>query len=188
MGKDIGKLSKRYANALYKSVVQELGTEGIPTPAQQIASSFKDFAKLWLQDSEFSSSISNPMFDASERLKALIKIAQMMQLQDILCRSLRVIFEHDRIVALPQIAEAFSDLADAYAGVVAVEITVARQLLDSEVSFVESQLKEQIGALSRFKWSVNPEIIGGMIVSYQGKVVDGSLSGRLEQIERRLSA
>ncbi|HQH28403.1 MAG TPA: ATP synthase F1 subunit delta, partial [Oligoflexia bacterium] len=121
-----------------------------------------------------------------DRLRALLRLAAQDSLPDVLLRGLSVVFENDRIAALPEIARAFSDIADRDAGVVGVAVTVARDVEQYEVQQIEARLRQQIDGDLRFEWKVNPELIGGMVVRYQGKVVDGSLSSRLDLIESKL--
>jgi F-type H+-transporting ATPase subunit delta len=186
VAKQLGKLAQRYAKALFNAVVQQEGTEGRPSPAQKVAAAFSQFARVWEEQREFSGSMLNPMFDRSDRLKALLKVAERLGMPEVVRRVLRVIFEHERAALVPQIAAAFTELADSAAGVVPVEITVARAVAGDEVQNIEQHLRRTVAGDLRFTWSIDPSLIGGMIVKYQGKVVDGSLNSRLEQIERKL--
>lgn len=186
MAKDYTKLASRYARALLRTVERELGSAGSPTPAQHVARSLSEFAAVWTREEELSSSIVNPMFEKGQRLEALITVAKLAELPEVARRFLRVVFERERIAALPEIAETFRQKADEAAGVVQVEVSVARPVDAEEVRNIESGLAQQISGRLEFHWSVDPALIGGMVVRYQGKVLDGSLSGRLERIERQL--
>lgn len=187
-GKQYGKLARRYAVAFLKSVEAEQGAAGKPSPAQQLAGSLNALAQLWESEPEFSSSILNPMFDASDRLRALLEIARSVGVLELGVRMIEVVFERDRIAAFPQIVRAFSELADERSGLVHVQVAVAREISEEEKRQIEGRFRELISGELRFAWSVRPEIIGGMVVRYQGKVLDGSLSGRLQRIEERLMA
>ncbi len=186
MAKNVGKLASRYAKALLKAVNAELGSVGSPTPAQHIARALTEFADVWEQQREFSGSMLNPMFEKSQRLSALLSIAENAGVPDIARRFLRVVFERDRIAALPEIAQAFAVQADASAGVLKVEVIVAKDIDSEEARTIEGLLAQQIQGSLEFQWSSDPALIGGMIVKYDGKVLDGSLSGRIGRIERSL--
>jgi len=186
MAKNIGKLAQRYAKALLIAISNELGTEGKPTPAQGIAVALSGFAQAWQDEKEFSGSILNPMFKKGQRLKALLELAKHAGLSDVSQRFLVVVFERDRIAALPEIVAAFSKQADKAAGVVQVEVTVARDLEQNESQQIEQSLGEQIEGELEFSWNVDQALIGGMLVRYGGCVLDGSVSGRLDRIEKKL--
>lgn len=194
MSKAAGKLANRYARALLRAVEREQGSEGEPSPAQQVAGALSGFVHTWETEKILSTSIQNPMFDKGERQNALLQIARNAGLQDVLIRFLEVVFDRDRIAALPEISTAFSALADASAGMVRVEVVTARGISDDERWKIQENLGgrlfAQSGAAKRleFHWKISPEIMGGMVVKFGGKVLDGSVKGRLERIERALVA
>ena len=192
MARQLGKIAKRYAAAMFSAVTKESGVVGGPesieslSAAQQAAAALSRFARLWQTEPELSSAVINPMFDKQHRLKALLRLAADCGLQKILLRSLEVIFEHDRILALPEIAEAFSQLADKAAGIVEVEVSLAREISPQDAMEIENKLNHAIPGVLRLSWRLDSKILGGMIIKYQGKVVDGSLNSRLEEIEKIL--
>lgn len=188
MAKLAGKLARRYANAFLRAVTDEQGADGSPTPAQRVAQSLEQFAEIWRQSPELSRSMLNPMFDKDERLKALHEVARAAGMPDVALRLLTVVFERDRIQIFDQIVEAFKNLADSAAGVVHVQVALARGISDDERGKIEETLRHKIGGSLRFAWSVDPELLGGMVIRYSGKVVDGSLQGRLERMERMMMA
>ena len=65
MPKKIGKLAKRYAQALLAAAIQQLGNNGEPTPAQQLAGELAAFCALWGDERDY---LLNPMFSRAERL------------------------------------------------------------------------------------------------------------------------
>ena len=186
MSQQYGKLAKRYAKALLQAVVREQGSAGSPSPAQALAGQLSGFARLWNEVPELSGTIVNPMFDKSERLRALLEVAARAGASGQLPRFLQVVFERERIAALPEMAAAFAELADTAAGMVQVGIAVAREVQHEEMRSIEADLKSRIPGNLSFSWRIEPELIGGMVVTYAGKVLDGSVRGRLERIERKL--
>jgi F-type H+-transporting ATPase subunit delta len=186
VSKQAGKLARRYSRAFLRAIEEEMGSQGSPTPAQQIAGSLSELAEVWKNQDSFRSAILNPMFDKTQRASALESIAKKEQVSDIVVRFIRLVFERDRIAFLPEIAESFADLANSAASVVKVEVTVAREIAGDESSQIEQSLSQHIAGSLEFDWKIDPEILGGMLVKYQGKVLDGSLHGRIQRIEKRL--
>jgi len=187
MSKRLGKLARRYAKALLGSIPGE-GITALAgmTEAQSAAQGLLSFAEVWEKDPQLADVIANPMFDARQRIKALEGIAAAMKLPDVTTRFLRVLFERDRIAAVAEVAAAFSELADDAANVVPVTVTTARAIDESEKKEIEVGLKRLIEGTAAYVWNVDAKLLGGMVVSYRGKMIDGSLSGRLESLEKRL--
>jgi len=186
LSKQAGKLARRYSRAFLKAISSELGTSGSPTPAQGLATALSSFASIWEGDAEFRTAITNPMFKKEQRLGALLAVAKKADLPDIAVRFIRLVFERDRISVLPEIAESFEEQANASASVVKVEVCVARDVEETESAQIEQSLSQHIAGNLEFSWSIDPSILGGMLVKYDGKVLDGSLQGRIQRIEKRL--
>ncbi len=183
MAKTPGKLANRYAKALLNVVKSDGGRS-----AQDVAAELSSFAGVWSSDATLADSIINPMFERGQRSAALLEVAKAAGASDLLQRFLRILFERDRIAVLPEIAEAFEAAADEAAGVVKVSVTLARDIADEERGAIAEKISQQIDGRLEFSWSTDPDIIGGMLIQYGGNVVDGSLRGRLERIERKLGA
>lgn len=200
MAKKVGKLASRYARALLSAVGKESAAEqpsgqgassltAAPlTTAQKLAAELEQFAGIYHRDERLASALLNPMFEKGERKNALVAIARTSGLSDVLVRFLDVCFERDRIAHLPEIAAAFREAADRAAGVLQVEVTTAREVGADERRAIEQGLVTQLKGSPRFTWKVDAAILGGMVVRYAGKVLDGSLGGRLARIETRLQS
>ncbi len=186
MSKRLGKLANRYAKAFLGSVGAS-GAGAGQTEAQAAAEGLLLIAKLWQEDPQLASVITNPIFNATERRKGLESVAKFLNLSDVTVRFLRVLFERDRIAALPEIAQVFSELADDAASVVQVSIITARQVDELERREIEGGLAAKIEGRPAYSWSVDAALLGGMIIRYRGNMIDGSLAGRLQTLEKRLA-
>lgn len=186
MASEFGRLAIRYARALIRAVEREHGTDGIPTPAQQISKILNDFVGVWNSDPQLSLYVLSPVYKRQERLNALVAIAENAGFPPLLVGFLKVLFERDRLVALVEIADSYKKLADKHASVVPVEICTARPISNEEAQRIENQIGSSISGTPEFCWKVDSSLLGGMIVTCEGKVLDGSLSGRLNNLEHTL--
>ena len=186
MAKSYGKLAYRYAKALLRAVLTAQGNDGTPTPAQFVSRSLDGFAEVWKNQGELSETIINPMFEKQQRLAALMQVALLAEMPEVARDFLKLVFEHDRIRALPEIAGAFRGLADEAAGVVQVSVITAKDLAEDEAQEIEHNLRSSIAGQLVLSWQVDEQILGGVIVRFGGKVLDGSLRGRLERIRHEL--
>lgn len=67
------------------------------------------------------------------------------------------------------------------------EVHVAQELSDAEVSRLEAALTNQYGRKIHLNVVIDPSIIGGMRVEIGDDVIDGTVSGRLDEARRRLA-
>lgn len=180
MSKQYIKLAGRYATALQKAV-EESGSD-----ARSVASELEQLAQLWSSNLELSTSLQNPFFSKEDRMKSLQQVLQASQVSDVLRKFVSIVFERDRIKAIAEMSEIFSQRVEAAAGLMHVQVTVAREPGADEKSTIESSISERLQGKVEYKWSVDPTILGGLVVEYGGHVLDGSVSGRLDRLEKEL--
>ena len=186
MAKSEGKLANRYAKALLRATSEMLGVADISQASLQVADQLSNVAQAWKEAPELSYYVISPMYPHEERLKALLAVAESLGVSDIGKRFLSVVFQRDRINSLPDIISAYKELAEKAAGIVHVNIKTAMPIDDNEKSHIEGVAKQKISENSIFCWEVDPTILGGMIMMFNGKVLDGSLSGKLSKLEETL--
>lgn len=186
------KLGLRYARALLRAIERThggvaSGTNGsAATPAQKNAELLTRFVATLKGTPHFEDSLVNPMFSREEREKALMSALRLFNPDDTLASFVRVCFDRDRIAIIGDVATAFVELADRAAGVVEVDITTAREVDLFERSKVELMVKEKVTGTPKFVWTCDPQILGGMIIQIGDRVVDSSISSRLDQYKTQL--
>ena len=187
MAKKLGKLASRYARALYKTLLED-GT----TRPEDAAEMIEGFAAIWQKEVGLQNIVLSPMFDIQKRSEVLAEVSSAAGFPAMLQRFLQVLLERDRLAYFQEIAAAFRAVTDEAAGVVKVRVTTARQVAEDERGAIEKSISRQLqsggqNAGAVFNWSEDPALIGGMVVRYGGIVLDGSLRGRLEKLERGLT-
>lgn len=68
-----------------------------------------------------------------------------------------------------------------------VEVTSALPLLEDEQKTIKKDLGSKIGKDISVKFTVNPDILGGMIIKVDDKVYDHSVSGQLAELKSVLN-
>lgn len=102
--------------------------------------------------------------------------------------AISVILAHNRQARLPDILAAIADLADAARGRVRVQVTTASALDAAARARLAEELARHVRTDVVLEPRVDPAIVGGMIIRYGDKVVDGSVKERLAALKRRLLA
>lgn len=190
MGKGISKVASKYARALLRSVEEKLGAEVNQstgkTKAQELAVKLESLALAFQTNRDLHNALLSPMFSEAERLSALTALAKAMELPELVQKFLRIVGERGRLVLIGEISLAFTEFADRSAQVVVVEVVTARAITPSEQAEVSQSLAKMIEGRLEYRFTVDPEILGGMLVRYAGNVLDGTLRSRLQQVERTL--
>ncbi len=87
---------------------------------------------------------------------------------------------------LPEILDELGRLSRGGAARRVVNITTAVPLTEEEKRALQARLIARFGSDLDFRYDVDPEILGGVIIRIGDKVIDGSIAGRLESLRERL--
>jgi F-type H+-transporting ATPase subunit b len=68
----------------------------------------------------------------------------------------------------------------------AAEVTSALPLSTEEQAQVKKNLLDKMGAKTSIEFRVDPQILGGLIIRVGDKILDGSVSGQLEDLHKSL--
>jgi F-type H+-transporting ATPase subunit b len=66
------------------------------------------------------------------------------------------------------------------------EVTSALPLSKEEQEAVKTNVLDKMGAQAKVEFHVDPQILGGLVVRIGDKVLDGSVSGQLEELRKSL--
>jgi len=84
------------------------------------------------------------------------------------------------------VAEAFGRMADDHEGIAHAQVTTAVELAPAQLDAIARQIGAAVGKQVRATGSVDPGIVGGIVVRVGDKLVDGSVRTRLKQLRREL--
>lgn len=108
------------------------------------------------------------------------------KVHQLLLNFLKVVAEHGRMDALEAIYGAATGLLDKLRNRVRVHVTTATPLEDSQAEVLKDVLRRQTGAEPILVTTVDPEVLGGLIVQVGDTVYDGSVTAQLENMRGRL--
>lgn len=100
---------------------------------------------------------------------------------------LKVLVDNGRLEEAPELAAEYRELVKQREGQLDVHVTTAVELSDELRTRLEQRLSTSTGQQVRLHASVDPAIIGGLVVRHGDTLVDTSLRGRLDQLRLALS-
>jgi F-type H+-transporting ATPase subunit delta len=127
----------------------------------------------------------NPQLDRRAKTAAVDAVAADA---DPLVRNLlRLLVEKGRGGEVDEVGAEFERLAAIEEGQLSVELTTAFELTDDEARSIVEQIERASGRKVEAIRSVDPELIGGLVLQAGSRRVDASLRGRLERLSRDLA-
>jgi F-type H+-transporting ATPase subunit delta len=129
--------------------------------------------------------LESPRVAASEKNR-IISRAFDNQLPPTFVRFLHALVNHRRQMLLPEIARAYHDLVDEVEGRIHASVTVASEPADRDRRAISSELSRAYGKEVVPHFSVNPNILGGVVVRVGDTVLDGSVRRRLATLRSKM--
>lgn len=99
----------------------------------------------------------------------------------------RLLVEHARLAALPEVLDHYDRLADRASGVVRAEVTTAVALDPGQRDRIAQTLSQRLGGEVHTTLRQDPQILGGLVIRIGDRVIDGSVRARLEQLQAALA-
>jgi F-type H+-transporting ATPase subunit delta len=147
-----------------------------------------DFAASFQQVPDLRRALENPVLDEPLRERVLRQVARHSQFSALCTNSLLVLLRRRRLGELPVIAKRLRTLADEKNGVCRAKIVSAGSLPESYFNQLKLRLESVVGKRIIVEHEEDPSLIGGVLVRVGNNTIDGSVKGRLEELERQLLA
>jgi F-type H+-transporting ATPase subunit delta len=104
----------------------------------------------------------------------------------IFIRFLQKVVMNRRQLLIPAVATAYTDLLDAAAGRVHARLTFAKAVSDADRDAIAAQLSKVLKKTVVPHTTVNPQILGGVVVRVGDTVMDGSVRRRLGVVRAKM--
>ncbi len=99
---------------------------------------------------------------------------------------MRLLLEKGRLRYLASIAETFEYLANERRGRLKVAVASAAPLPGDDIERLKAELQEATGKTVLIETSVDPALIGGLVVRIGDRVLDGSIKHQLAAMRESL--
>jgi F-type H+-transporting ATPase subunit delta len=172
--------ASRYARALLDVAVKEADPAAVERELNGFARLLTDYPAL-------GRALTNPAIPPA-RKRAVVSelLARTDGLPPVLSKLLLLLAERDRLVLLPDLAEAYSQRLMDHQQVVRADVVSAVPLPDDRRAALVNSLAEATGRRVSLTSRVDPAIIGGIVARIGSFVYDGSVTRQLERMKEKL--
>jgi len=121
-----------------------------------------------------------------ERKKELLKQVYQESVGSDVQHFLSLLIDKDRSELLPQVVQQFGRLLDEHNQEMDVEATTAIPLTPQQEAALRERLETTTGYKLRLKTRVDEEVLGGLIIRFGDKLIDGSVATELRGVREHL--
>lgn len=174
-----GTIARRYSVALADVVLKGGQTDTVKAEIESLG-------ELFGQNAELQTVFSNPAITHANKEKVLSGLLAKLKPSSTTANFLKVLLQNGRLSDLSEINDRFAAVLDERGGIVAAEITSARELPDAERAQFEKSLAALTGKTVNVNYAVDPDIIGGVVTRIGSTVYDGSVKTKLDNLREQL--
>ena len=169
---------RMYARALFEAAREEGRLDAVAADLDAVADAVE-------QVPELRSLLRNPEVEPAGKAAVLAEISAGAD--ELLRNFLRLVAEKGRAGELPEMRTELDDLVARAQNRLTVELQTAHELSDREAKAIVSTIEKASGRTVDATRSVDPALIGGIVLRVGSFRVDGSVRGRLERLHHELA-
>lgn len=168
----LAHIARPYASALF-----DLAMAGKAVGV--IEKSLDGVSALIESNEDFSSLLASPVISSDVKSGVIEKIVAKAKLPVLVANFIKTVARNGRLFVLPAMIGSFKDLAAKERDELSAEVVSATPLSKKQLSDLAKVLKSKMGKTVTLQTSVDPSLIGGLIVKVGSQMIDSSLSTKL---------
>ncbi|MBT3551475.1 MAG: F0F1 ATP synthase subunit delta [Rhodospirillaceae bacterium] len=168
-------LAGRYATALFDLASSENALD-------QVAADLRALAAMIDGSPDLTRMVRSPVISRAEQSAAIDAILDAADAAPLTRKFAGVVAANRRLFALTDIIEGYLAILAGRRGEVTAEVASATPLTDRQQADILAALTNTLGGSVSIKASVDPDMLGGLVVRVGSRLVDSSLRTKLNQM------
>ena len=168
-------LSGRYAIALF-----ELARDS--KKLDKVGASLATLKQALAGSDDLSRLVTSPLVSRTDAAKAVAGLTKPLKLDPLTANFLGVLAQNRRLGALKAIIRDFNTLSARYRGETSAQVITAHPLDHGQMAALTARLKSMVGTEVAVDATVDPNILGGLIVRLGSRQIDGSIRTKLNAL------
>jgi F-type H+-transporting ATPase subunit delta len=169
-------LAERYASALY-----QLAQEG--NALDRVASDLKDLKGMMAGSEELRRFLKNPIHSRQEHEQVLSSLAAKAGFDGLTRRFLGLVARSRRQDALSGMIAAYQNRLAKSRGEMTAVVKAAQPLSDAQTAALKAELAKSVGGTVDLDVTVDPSLLGGLVVRLGSRMIDSSLKTKLQNLK-----
>lgn len=169
----------RYAKALL-----ELADEN-KISKEVILNELSDITKSVCGSDDLKRVMSSPVISNAEKKNVIVKLFEN-KTDKVIINFLQLLVDKNRFSMLESISKEYRNEINKLNNLLNINVTSAIDLTDSDKSMIKVKLSNILKKEIELEWSVNSDIIAGLVFEAGDNIVDNSLRHKLQELSRNI--
>ncbi len=174
-----GDIAKRYATALFE-LAEETGA------LDTVEGDLKSLGAMINQSADLSKFIASPLYSREEHTRALDALLGKAGASALTKQFIGTVAGHRRLFVLTDMIKSFGEMLAAKRGQMSAKVESAHPLNDAQLAKIKEILKGQLDSDVTLETTVDPELLGGLVVRVGSRMIDSSLRTKLNRLQLNL--
>jgi F-type H+-transporting ATPase subunit delta len=172
-------LAGRYAVAVFELAQEQ-------DELDRVAGDLHRLREMLGESADLERLIRSPVLSREEQARALTALGERADLAPLTRQFLALLAHKRRLFALPEVITAYDGLLAEQRGEVGAEVASAVALSAEQLESVQQQLAAAVGQTVKLSTTVDPNLLGGLVVRVGSRMIDASIRTKLQQLERTM--
>jgi F-type H+-transporting ATPase subunit delta len=174
----VAVIARTYARALFAAAKEEGRIE-------EVRGELESFVAALHEVPELDALLRNPQLNPPAKAEALQAV--LADADELVRNFLRLVTEKGRAPLIEEMVSEYEAIVAAEEQILNVEVTTAYELSDQEADSIVKQIEQASGRRVEAARSVDPDLVGGLVLKAGSLEVDSSVRGRLTRLRRELA-
>ena len=174
-------LAERYALALLGLADDK--RQGEPGALDRIAADLESLLGLWQHDAGFRAFVADPRLGSADQKSGAFAILDRAGIGTEVRNLVGVLIVNRRLGLLATVASAFGAKLAERRGQQVAHVTTAHGLTDTQRAQIAARLTEAGFSGVKLDETVNPSILGGLIIRIGSRLYDNSIKSKLQRLQ-----
>ena len=170
------KLAASYADAMFEAARAAKAGSRVLSDVETLKSALEE-------DPKIVGMLANPLWKTDAKKAAVSEIGSRLGLSGVMVNALLTAADNNRLNLLPEILDRCKALFYAADNIAEVSVTSAAVLKKDQDERLKRGLEKWLQKKVVIKYTIKPEILGGLLVECGSIMFDDSLKGKLEKLE-----
>ncbi|MCL2336808.1 MAG: ATP synthase F1 subunit delta [Firmicutes bacterium] len=173
-----GAVAARYAGALYDIALENKMVDQLEEELQAVV-------RILDENAPMKKILFHPRITAAQKQEVLAELFGG-RISEVALNFLNMLVNRQREMFLADIIAYFTGLANQGRNISDVTVTSAVELTDEEKKNLAAAMAKYTGKQVRLSYNIDRQLLGGVVVRFGDKVIDGSVTARLNTLREHL--